>query len=108
MKQKGFAMIILLVGILVIGVVGYVGYNVWLSNNIRHTPFIIPTISPTPIYNVDDPENNLLPTLDPNNPVELDTARKLHLVEIRNAIEMYSVDHKGNYPNTLSVLGEPY
>jgi len=95
MKQKGFAMIFLLVGILIIGVIGGIGYQMWISNNQQSDNM---TLGP----------NGLLPTLDPNNPVELDTARKLDLVSIRNAIEMYAVDHEGNYPNRLSILGEPY
>jgi hypothetical protein len=113
MKQKGFAMIFLLVGILIIGVVGYVGFNVWLSNNILHTGLVIPTISPIPTFVVDQQSdditfepNGLLPTRAPNE--DNDYKRKNDLISIRNAIEMYAVDHQGSYPTKLSVLGEPY
>jgi len=115
MKQKGFAMIFLLVAILIIGVIGGIGYQMWLSKNINQRSVLNPTISPIPTFEINQQSDNmtlgpngLLPTLDPNNPVELDTARKLDLVSIRNAIEMYAVDHEGNYPNRLSILGEPY
>jgi hypothetical protein len=113
MKQKGFAMTILLIGVLVIGIVGYIGFQ--LSKPLF--PPIVdgliqgkypPDVSPIPTFVIDLPPDGDEETPSVGMNASYDNTRTVDLYAIRNAIEQYAIDHEGNYPQTLSMLREPY
>ncbi len=85
MRQKGFASMVLLLGIIVLVGVGYLGYQSFPKLQDKYSA----TLSP-------------IPTIDPIT--EADNKRKVDILEIRNALEQYAVEHKGDYPQRLSLL----